>query len=86
MVMIYFSFSLKDYLEKNDSTSESVVWEFLVDLSLVSIIQIDEECFSRVTCYRSGNDRGGNKFFKVREESWNFISGKIDILKKHQGK
>lgn len=26
--------SLKDYLEKNDSTSESVVWEFLVDLSL----------------------------------------------------
>lgn len=42
MVMIYFSFSLKDYLEKNDSTSESVVWEFLVDLSLVSIVQIDE--------------------------------------------
>ena len=47
VVMIYFSFSLKDYLEKNDSTSESVVWEFLVDLSLVSIIQIDEECFRR---------------------------------------
>ena len=42
MVIIYFSFSLKDYLEKNDSTSESVVWEFLVDLSLVSIVQIDE--------------------------------------------
>lgn len=30
-------FSLKDYLENNDSASESVVWEFLVDLSLVSI-------------------------------------------------
>ncbi|KAL9978966.1 hypothetical protein ACROYT_G016552 [Oculina patagonica] len=28
--------SLKDYLEKSDSTSESVVWEFLVDLTLVS--------------------------------------------------
>jgi len=26
--------SLKDYLEKSDSTSETVVWEFLVDLSL----------------------------------------------------
>ena len=37
MMVIYFSFSLKDYLEKNDSTSESVVWEFLVDLSLVGI-------------------------------------------------
>ena len=37
MMMIYFSFSLKDYLEKSDSTSETVVWEFLVDLSLVGI-------------------------------------------------
>ncbi|XP_074617902.1 membrane-associated tyrosine- and threonine-specific cdc2-inhibitory kinase-like [Acropora palmata] len=26
--------SLKDYLEKTDSTSESVVWEFLIDLTL----------------------------------------------------
>ena len=34
--MMCFSFSLKDYLEKNDSTSESVVWEFLVDLTMVS--------------------------------------------------
>ena len=35
--VIYFpSDSLSDYLEKNDSTSESVVWEFLLDLSLVS--------------------------------------------------
>ena len=32
---IIYSCSLKEYLEKNDSTSESVVWEFLVDLCLV---------------------------------------------------
>ena len=42
MIMIHLSSSLKDYLEKNDSASESVVWEFLVDLSLVSIVHIDE--------------------------------------------
>ena len=34
--LICLSFSLKDYLEKNESTSESVVWEFLVDLTMVS--------------------------------------------------
>ena len=56
--MIYFSFSLKDYLEKNDSTSESVVWEFLVDLSLVSIVQIDEMLWQGY--HRSGNDQGKN--------------------------
>ena len=42
MIMVHLFFSLKDYLEKNDSTSEFVVWEFLVDLSLVSIVRIDE--------------------------------------------
>ena len=36
-VNVYFSPSLKDYLEKTDSTCESVVWEFLIDLTLVSI-------------------------------------------------
>ena len=63
MVTIYFSFSLKDYLEKNDSTSESVVWEFLVDLSLVSIVQIDEMLYQGY--HRSGNDQG-KKIFKAR--------------------
>ena len=56
VVLIYFSFSLKDYLEKNDSTSESVVWEFLVDLSLVSMVQIDEMLWQGY--HRSGNDQG----------------------------
>ena len=36
LIMICFISSLKDFLEKNDSTSESMVWEFLVDLTLVS--------------------------------------------------
>lgn len=48
MMMTYFSFSLKDYLEKNDSTSETVVWEFLVDLSLVGIEMM--KCTTVVTC------------------------------------
>ena len=36
LIIIWFFFSLKDYLENNDSASETLVWEFLVDLSLVS--------------------------------------------------
>ena len=34
-------FSLKDYLENSDSASETVVWEFLVDLSLVSMFNFN---------------------------------------------
>lgn len=36
-------FSLKDYLENDDSASETVVWEFLVDLSLVSTFNFNSQ-------------------------------------------
>lgn len=43
LIIIRFFFSLKDYLENNDSASETVVWEFLVDLSLVSTFNFNSQ-------------------------------------------
>ena len=80
VAMIYFSFSLKDYLEKNDSASESVVWEFLVDLSLVSMVQIDKMLWQGY--HRSGNDPGKKYFSRSGKRHRILFQGKLTFWRK----